>query len=214
APSEGGRTVRTGVGTVFAHHSISSTSNWFLPPTPGPWIDEQIFFSGASADSTNLWRIAVSSGNWQIRNPPERLTTGTGRELHPSVATGSSGALRFAFASVAQNTNIWSLPINANQGKVLGGPRRLTEGAAQTPGPPSPPMAESSCSYRIGPANWMSGSRIWKPAKRMLSLPVSCRNPRVDHSGRLKGCLYHARESKAPTLHRPGYRRRPRKALR
>src|SRR5262249_38325613 len=135
APSEGGRTVRTGVGTVFAHHSISSTSNWFLPPTPGPWIDEQIFFSGASADSTNLWRIAVSPGDWQIRNPPERLTTGTGRELHPPLALGSPGTRGLAFAIVAQNTNVWSLPINANQGKVLGGPRRLTEGAASNTRP-------------------------------------------------------------------------------
>jgi Tol biopolymer transport system component len=131
SPLGGGRAVRTGAEVVFRRHSISS----MFGPTPGPWIDEHVFFSGSSADSTNLWRVVVSPGDWQIRKPPERLTTETGREVHPSVALGSSGALRLAFASVAENTNLWSLPINANQGKALGEFRRLTEGAASNTRP-------------------------------------------------------------------------------
>ena len=48
-------------------------------------------------------------------------------EEAPSVASGAGGIVRIAFAALSDNPEIWSLPIEPNEGKVTGGLKRITQ---------------------------------------------------------------------------------------
>jgi Tol biopolymer transport system component len=65
----------------------------------------------------------MSPSTWQISSPPRRLTSGTHESL-PSVATST----RIAFSAANTNAGIWSLPLQANQGKVTGELQEVTRG--------------------------------------------------------------------------------------
>jgi eukaryotic-like serine/threonine-protein kinase len=91
---------------------------------------DSLVFSARSGDTTNLWRIGISPETWKVTGPPERLTSGTMIEQDPSAASGPGGVVRLAFANLSNNFSIWSLPIDPNQGKVIGEPKRLTQEAA------------------------------------------------------------------------------------
>jgi Tol biopolymer transport system component len=90
---------------------------------PSEWTSDSVVFS-ASSDSAglsgSLWRAKIDS-RYRIQGPVQRLTSGTENELQPSAA-GSY----IAFASVAQNENIWSLSVDPNTGRVSGEPLRVT----------------------------------------------------------------------------------------
>jgi len=93
---------------------------------PGMWEQgDQVVFSGVLGDSTNLWRIPISSQTWRVAGAPQRLTFGTGLETGPTAA-GS----RVVFSSQVSNDDIWSLRVDANHGIASGEPRRLTEDSA------------------------------------------------------------------------------------
>jgi Tol biopolymer transport system component/tRNA A-37 threonylcarbamoyl transferase component Bud32 len=128
-PVEGGEAIRTNAFAPLTKAKIS------LEPTPvlaiwagGP---DRIVFSGSSGDTTNLWEIPIS-GSFQITDPPRRLTFGTGTEASPSMAQAGS---RVAFADLNLNLHLWSLPLDANGGKVTGEPLRLTDDPAQETAP-------------------------------------------------------------------------------
>jgi Tol biopolymer transport system component len=70
--------------------------------------------------------VPISTTSWQISKPPERLTFGTGYETQPSIAATG----RLAFASLSQNIDVWSLPIDPNEARPRGDLQRLTEDAA------------------------------------------------------------------------------------
>jgi Tol biopolymer transport system component len=90
---------------------------------PGAWIPEgnRIIFSVLLGDSRNLWEASLDASSWQITNP-KRLTSGAGQEVQPAAA-GS----RLVFSSLNENTDLWSLPIDGNTGRVTGTIERLTE---------------------------------------------------------------------------------------
>jgi Tol biopolymer transport system component len=92
---------------------------------PADIMGDQVLFAAPSGDSTNLWRIAIESGSWQVVEAPQRLTFGSSLETGPSFAQG-----KVVFASTVQKENLWSIAIEANQGKVLGNMERVTQGAA------------------------------------------------------------------------------------
>jgi len=108
-------------------------------PLPGyPWVllaaawqpaGDSLVFSARSGDTTNLWQIGISPKTWKVSGPPHHLTSGTTIEGAPSAASGPGGTVRVAFASLTENPDIWSLPIEANQGKVVGEIERLTSDA-------------------------------------------------------------------------------------
>jgi hypothetical protein len=67
-------------------------------------------------------RFLFRPDTWQIRGLPEQLTFGTGDEDDPAVA--SSG--RIVFESWFAEEDVWSLPVDTNQGKKMGEMKRLT----------------------------------------------------------------------------------------
>jgi len=89
-----------------------------------------LIFSARSGDSRNLWRIGISSTTWKVTGPPHRLTYSSSIEESPSVASLADGSLKIAFGSLSENSDIWSLPIDADAGKVTGELRQLTRDSA------------------------------------------------------------------------------------
>jgi Tol biopolymer transport system component len=87
---------------------------------------DSLIFSAHSGDSRNLWRIAISPKTWKASSRPQRLTSSSAIEEGPSVAVGGGGSVKVAFASLSENTNVWSLPLDGNAGVVTGEPHQLT----------------------------------------------------------------------------------------
>ena len=120
-PRKGGTAVRSGAFDVLARQNIGR--NLFaLVPLATEWIGDRIFFCAQLGDSVNLWRIAISPTTFQVTGPAQRLTSGSGTEVHPSIAEDGT----FVFSSLLQNGDIWSLPIDTGQGKIAGKPEQLT----------------------------------------------------------------------------------------
>jgi len=91
---------------------------------------DSLIFSAHSGDSSNLWRIGISSEIWKVTGPPQRFTSSPTIEESPSVASAADGSVKIAFASLSENTDIWSLPLEANTGRVTGDLRQLTRDSA------------------------------------------------------------------------------------
>ena len=125
-PAGGGRPAKTGVAEIFRRHGLS-TGDAILPtPEPEIWLagGRSVVFSARSGDSTDLWKISISPGDWHVAGPPERLTIASGLYRHASASAGG----RIVFASLTRRTGIWQLPIDANRAKVTGALQRLTNG--------------------------------------------------------------------------------------
>jgi len=113
-----GRQSKQERSSIFRRTGISG----YIPST---WSADgtHVIFSASRGDSSNLWQIPMSSKTWQVVGPPRRLTFGTGVESQPSVAADG----RLVFSSLTNNIDIWSLPIDPDEGTPNGEPKRLTE---------------------------------------------------------------------------------------
>jgi len=121
-PVKGINAVKTGVHRVFAMRGLQA--GWLQPYS---WLDEnRIVFGATLGDRNNLWRAQLSPAPWRIDGNPERLTTGLDEQQASISHVG-----RIVYSSGAVISNIWSLPIDANQGKVTGELRRVTSGTVQ-----------------------------------------------------------------------------------
>ena len=97
-------------------------------PLPDAWVSagSSILFHGNVGDSSNMWQVAVSPETLHVTGTPRRATFGTTDEAAASVTSDG----RMVFISRTRGVDIWSLPIDANRGRVEGPLRRLTEDAA------------------------------------------------------------------------------------
>ena len=116
-PADGGSAVATGAAAVLSQQGFSD----LLALAPGQWLNEGIVFAATVGDSRSLWQVGISQSG-QITAKPRPLTSGAGIEDSPSAALD-----RIVFASLDENIDIWSLPIEPNQAKVLGPIQRLTQ---------------------------------------------------------------------------------------
>ena len=135
-PLEAGGAIKTGAYDVFRRVGLSYAARDIppgsIPNDPGDWVGDQIVFSARLGDSVNLWRVAVSPQTWKVASDPQRLTFGASLERHPSVSGD-----HVVFESGSTNIDIWTLPIDANRGKVLGYLQQLTQHAATYDAQPS-----------------------------------------------------------------------------
>ena len=93
-----------------------------LPFLPSAWTENgEALFSARLGDSWNIWAVRLSLEG-SIEGRPRRLTVGGGYER--SAFSTPDG--RVAFTSGTINEDIWSLPVDANSGKMTGPPTRLT----------------------------------------------------------------------------------------
>ena len=133
-PVGGGPVVKTGALAITRARGLRGQVG--VAPfavTPGVWdpTGRAVIFSARSGDSTNLWQVEVSPGTFQATGEPVRLTSGSAFEWQPSVAALADGGRRVVFASLSENSDIWSFPVAADEARLAGGPRRLTDNAAQ-----------------------------------------------------------------------------------
>ena len=86
-----------------------------------------MIFHAHVGDSSNSWQVSLSPKTWQIGEAPQRVTYGTTDEAAASVT--SSG--RMVFMSRTSGADVWSLPIDADRGKVRGPYTRITPDVAE-----------------------------------------------------------------------------------
>jgi Tol biopolymer transport system component len=119
---------------------------------PGGWVEGRIVFSTRLGDSENLWEFRISSDR-RIDSVPRRLTFGADMEAQPSVFGN-----RVAFVSGALNINVWMSPADSNSGRLLEGPRRITDEA----GPFALSPSVSSDGGKVAFISTRAGSRdVW-----------------------------------------------------
>jgi len=74
-----------------------------------------------------LWKVRISPKSGQVAGPAEQLTSGSGLEIHPSMARDGT----LVFSSLVENEDIWRLPMNTREGTLLGPPQQLTHDLAR-----------------------------------------------------------------------------------
>jgi len=126
-PANGGEAIKTGAFDVLTGQGIKDRAQPgpIMLIQPADWVGNEVFFSGALDETTNLWRIRLSPRTGKVEGSAEKLTSGTSVESKPSVIAAG----RIAFASLTYALNIWSVPIEANNGRVTGGPQQVTSSA-------------------------------------------------------------------------------------
>jgi Tol biopolymer transport system component len=117
---EGGEASRTHA-LEWVHRSLKTVSY------PDQWQGESIYFSGAEDGDAHVWALPISPSTMQVTGPPRRLTDGKDQEQQ--IAIGAGG--RLLFARLHMSSDIWSLPLEANQAKALGKLKPLTRDAAK-----------------------------------------------------------------------------------
>ena len=122
-PFADGPAAATGAFPTFARQKILWDSAY-----PCVWTaDSQwILFSAQSGDSTNLYRVRLSGGDYKIAHDAERITFGTSLETRPALGAGG----QLALASGAFASHLWALPMDTNQGKITGEMTQITREAS------------------------------------------------------------------------------------
>ena len=98
---------------------------------PEHWRGERIFFSAAEEAHPHIWELPISLSSWQVSGSPRRLTDGQGIEQQSAI--GPDG--RVLFSSMKLAIEVYSLPIEPDEARVLGKLEALTAhgGKAQLP---------------------------------------------------------------------------------
>jgi Tol biopolymer transport system component/predicted Ser/Thr protein kinase len=116
-PVEGGEAIATGLTQSLEKHGIQM--NIFFPPSRR---DERRFvWPLFQADTLDLWEVVLSPPEWQYDGAARRLTAGTIHHAQPSVAGNT-----LVFTAASDRYEIWSIGLDANQGRTVGEPRQLT----------------------------------------------------------------------------------------
>ena len=150
-------------------------------PFPDTWVSagNRILFHGGVGDSSNLWQVPISQ-NWRIGGTPQRATFGTTDEAAASVTADG----RMVFISRTTASNIWTLPIDANRGKVQGPLQRLTQDAADDYDP-SLSNDGASLVFRSRRASRFAVilEKIGSGAETVLTRTAADHYPAISHDG-------------------------------
>ncbi len=124
-PTDGGTPVR--VSGLDVNRGINTGGGLWFPVRPWTWIEgNRIVYSGTfGGDSWDLWEVGVAEGTWKASDEPRRLTTGANLQGHASIARSE-----LVFSSVTLTVNVWSVPLRADTGSVMGAPSRITATSA------------------------------------------------------------------------------------
>ena len=91
------------------------------------WLSgDEIVFAGKRGEQITLWRVKLSPDRTQMIGTPVKETDSHEGDFHADYAAG-----RLIFDRVRVGVNLWSLPVDVNEGKRTGEPRRLTSSDAQ-----------------------------------------------------------------------------------
>jgi len=89
---------------------------------PFAWRGDRLYSTKEDKDRTTIGEVRITPQQWKPVGEVRPLTAGTTNEYSPSVSKDG----RLVFASVTATVQVYSLPLDANQGTVRGAPLRLT----------------------------------------------------------------------------------------
>ena len=128
-PVNGGKPLRTRALAQFQEQNLFPPAlEYAIIPemfVPG---SNQVLFSAAHGDTTNLWQIPLRLDTGEVAGKPEQLTFGTEMELQAAAAGGAHGDASIVLSSLTLNVDVWSLPADTNRGVPLGEMRPITSG--------------------------------------------------------------------------------------
>ena len=130
-PRKGGKAIKTGFAEVLAEAGLECRDLTFgARPLwkGGEWAADHSYIFGAvnpPGGPVNVYRVPISPETFQIVGAPQAVTRGT-NEWQPALA--DDGLI--AFVEQEQSLDLWSVRIDANHGRVIGGLHREVE-----PGP-------------------------------------------------------------------------------
>ena len=128
ASEDGSSVVTSEVGTDVAARlrDANMTFGDFVWSPSG----DAVFFEGTSEGVRNIWRIDVDPVTLAWNSAVERLTTGA--ELDTNITLSGDGK-RLAFSLRAEKTRLWSFPLDAAAGRIVGPGEPFTAEGADAP---------------------------------------------------------------------------------
>jgi eukaryotic-like serine/threonine-protein kinase len=118
-----GELKKTGACGIFRKNAVAPD---FQCAVPGAWDANHIYFAASLGDVSNLWRAGLDPVHREVITKPVQITSGKSFETEPYATVGG----RVVFASHILNADIWSVPISANEAKVTGDLKRITNDPA------------------------------------------------------------------------------------
>jgi len=89
---------------------------------PGGLDREPYLLFDSVTGASNIWRADIAPANLTISAKPVQVTSGEATETQP-FASGKGG---IAFTRQSYNADILGVPVDANEGKLTGQPKRWT----------------------------------------------------------------------------------------
>ncbi|MCU0229522.1 MAG: serine/threonine-protein kinase, partial [Bryobacterales bacterium] len=105
---------------------------WFITDmVPDAWVNDTLYFTGTANGKTGLWRIRLPRETRRVEGDSLPLFP---EALHDGSATVSADGAVY-FARLKDSIQLWSIPIDANRGRLLGDVTRFfaDEGATVKP---------------------------------------------------------------------------------
>jgi eukaryotic-like serine/threonine-protein kinase len=145
ASVKGGPAQKIGAFEILGRQSFSDFTS------PDVWdARDGIIFSRRVADSTNVWRLQLSSAGLALPGL-EQLTFGTGKEMESNILPGGG----LVFTSYTERLNLWALKIDGS--RVSAELEPLTQGDTMAG---SPSIASSGDRIAFI-ANRGAGNQVW-----------------------------------------------------
>ena len=114
-----GEPAPTGASDTFNRYGLPGA----VLEVPSAWVADRILFSPVNQETASLWQVSISPKNLRIHGVPERLTFSTGFDSSPTIAANG----HVAFASLAENIDVWSLAVDTTRPAPGGILSRLTD---------------------------------------------------------------------------------------
>lgn len=119
--------VQTGAQDALEKHGLSGYFGLLF--IPEAWIasTRHVVFQAKSGDSVNIWAVPITPKSWQAAGRPQRLSSGAGLEVYPAMSQAPGGGSRMVFTNAVRDIGLWALPIDADNARPAGQPRRVTQ---------------------------------------------------------------------------------------
>lgn len=195
APFPDGEAVSTGAAEMLRRRGPGQDYNLPFLIFAGP---EWLLFAGGGRNNTDLWRVAISPRTWRVSGVPRQVTFGARWAGFPSVAADGS----IYYSTGSWHTDLFSLPLDANQGKVTGPVQQLTFDAPEED-KISLTAAGDKLLFTSGRGGrWDVWQRDMKSGKENVLVPSPAYKqfPQISADGSL--ALYVAWENNSPMVYR------------
>jgi Tol biopolymer transport system component len=112
APVDGGRPMSTGAMRLLPmRDAMRRGMRWQSGIAPAAWLGEGVIFAADSSEGRSLWRLSLTSSQYQATDLPYQLTFERG--WHGQAAASRAGLI--AFTNSEQSTGLWMLPLRNSQ---------------------------------------------------------------------------------------------------